>query len=45
MDINEYSLMAESGDRPGVRLMGIVVLGSMIPVCGFLTFLTFSLFG
>ena len=45
MDVNEFERMVETGERPGVRLVGYVVLASMVPVCGLLAFLVIRLFG
>ena len=43
MDVNEYDRMIETGERPGVRLVGYIVLASLVPICGLLTLLTFRL--
>lgn len=43
MDIDEYDLMIESGRRPGVRVVGLIVLGSLMPICGILAILTLNL--
>ena len=44
MDVNEYDRMVETGERPGVRVVGYIVLASLIPICGLLTLFTVMLF-
>ncbi len=45
MDYEEYSRMIESGQRPGVQVVGYAILFGLIGACGGASYLILALIG